>query len=326
MNGSEIPSGPGEILSGPSTDLAPANPESSQEFSMHIKEISAATPEPGGTVLVLQRNAKDNRDAGSPEYGALSAEVQAQTQEGAKIFFDQLFDGLDEDEKQSVRVLVVASDATLITPGGVNSSHKRGLETAEQDISGILRSITEHNLDPSQVLINPSEDGNTPEPVELDGLVDLRIWESPEFVEYMKAKYGTGIDFFAAYEDDLEVDTREDMNVEGPADVAIRMREVVTDLTQDVAQEYHRENPGTRLVVWATSHYDSISPFVKGYVYQDNPTKHLVKVAYGGGISIKISPDNSFAETEINGETFQVPAVLRKSEQSKYGLDSSKSA
>ena len=288
--------------------------ENSPEIRMDIRgeDIHPEIPENGGTVLVLQRNARDDRsDPSSPEYGALVPEAAEEAEKTAENFFNEIFDDLSEDEKGKVAIIVFASDAALTTPSGANSLHKRAFETGERVLGGIKESMARNGISPKQLLNNsPSGKG---EPVGATGLVDLTMFkESPAFVKHMLEKYGPDKEFWLEYEDDNEIDAREKLGAEGPVEIAIRMREALTSLTQDVATSYHKSNPDSLLYIWAVSHYDSISPWLKGYVYQADPTKLYAPVEQGGGITIKIDKENKSAETTIGGETFKIPSLLAK--------------
>lgn len=273
------------------------------------EDIHPEIPGEGGTVLVLQVNAKDDRtNPDSPEFGALVPEAAEQTKGQAESFFNEVFSKLSDEQKAKVAVIVFASDAPLVMPAGTNSPHRRAFETGEKVIEGIMGSMTENGVDPKQLLNNADEKKG--EPVGVSGLVDLTMWEKPEFVNFLKEKWGKKM--WAAYEEDADSNERIEMGAEGPAEIAIRMREALTGLTLDVAKGYHEKHPDSLLYIWAVSHYDSISPWVKGYVYQADPSKLFAPAEKGGGVTIKIDKDGETAETTIGGEKYQIPSLLRK--------------
>lgn len=302
------------------------------EVRLNLKreDIHPEIPEEGGTILVLQVNAKDDRrDPNSPEFGVLMPEAAEEVTGQAKKFFDDVFEGLSDEERARVAVIVVASDAKLVMPpgSGASSPHRRAFETGEKVIEGIRTSMTEHGVGLEQLLNTSEENGD--EPVAVPGLVDLTMWESPEFVKYLEEKApelvklsGGKLDLVRAlwvmYEEDLESEKRLELGVEGPSEIAIRMRKALTDLTIDLADQYHREHPDALLYIWSVSHYDSISPWVKGYVYQANPAKLFVPTEKAGGITIKIDKTGETAETTIAGQTYQIPSLLHKSADDKY--------
>ena len=109
--------------------------------------------------------------------------------------------------------------------------------------------------------------------------------DSPEFVEFLKNKYGTGHEFWKAYEDDSERKTREAMGAEGPDDIAKRVGEYMGVLA-NAMEQYHKQHPDRRVIVWVESHYDAISPFIKHAAGMDN-TDYL-SVDNGAGVVVKL--------------------------------------
>lgn len=288
--------------------------ENNGEVRLNLKreDIHPEIPEVGGTVLVLQVNAKDDRtDPKSPEFGALVPEAAEQVKTQAENFFNDVFEKLGDEEKQKVRVLVVASDASLTMPDGKKSPHKRAVDTGDKVIEGVRSSLDKYSLSHSQ-LLNESASSDRG-PITMSKMTDLTMFDqSPEFVKYMTDKYGPNKEFWMTYEDDSESERRLELGAEGPSEIAIRMREALASLTQDVAKQYHKEHPDTILYIWAVSHYDSISPYVKGYVYQANPARLFVPTEKGGGITIKIDKDGKDAETVIGGQRYKISSILKR--------------
>ncbi|MDP1884544.1 MAG: hypothetical protein Q8L10_04190 [Candidatus Moranbacteria bacterium] len=258
--------------------------------SLEIERITSAdlqvrAPEMDETVIVLQRNAKDDRRENSEDIGALEKEAAEQARKKAKEIFDGIFGRLSEKERKTLDVMIVASDAVLTTPSGIKNNHKRAVETAEQIISGLRESMEEFDILENQFLnSSATQDGGT---IEVSELKDLSMMEeSPEFVDFLKNKYGTGAEFWDAYEADLEKETRLQMKAEGPDDIARRVNYALSVQAQ-IAHEYHMANPGRRLIIWAVSHYDSISPFIKKNI-AGMDMKSYLPVDQGAGISINI--------------------------------------
>lgn len=280
-------------------------------IEVKLEDIRPEIPESGGTIMVLQRNARDDRSDPKDieKFGTLIPEAAERVKEQARDFFDKILKRLNEGERGKVRVLVVASDASLIMPTGDKSPHMRAVETANKVIEGVKDSFDGNSVDRDQLLNESasSEKG----PVKMSGLVDLRMFEqSPEFVAYMTEKYGPNKDFWIAYEEDAEHEKRIELGVEGPSEIADRVRTALAALLQSIAKEYHDKNPDTLLYVWAVSHYDSISPFIKECVYKKDPAKTYVPVESGAGITIKIDRENKTAETIIGERTYDVSSVL----------------
>jgi len=257
---------------------------------IEVKDIQPKIPELGGTTIVLQRNAKDDRRLNSTDIGALEVEAAEQVKFSAKVFFDKIFEGLTEKERLSVDVMIVASDTTLITPGGIISPHKRAVETADRVIVGLKESMSGFSLSEQQFLnSSATQDGGVIEVSELRDLLMVR--ESPEFMAFLVEKYGSGMEFWDAYENDTEKETRLKMGAEGPEEIADRVNHALSLQTQ-IAREYHLANPSRRLIIWAVSHYDSISPFIKKHVTGTDLKKYL-PVDQGAGITIEINKDGA---------------------------------
>lgn len=306
-----------EVISGPEVMRGP-EAEKQTEVGGEIHGITEAdlrmvVPEVDGTSLVLQRNAKDERNPDAKDFGALTPEALEQTRAQAKQYFLNLFAALSPEERKDVEILVVASDAKLESPEGLTSEHKRGLETAEQVINGIEEALEEVGIDRSQ-LLNRSEFAEFAEPegpVEFDELEALKMFsKSPDFVQYLVEKYGIGKKFWINYEMDSERETRKAMNAEGVEDIAERMRYFLLMLAR-AADQRHKENPGKRLVIWAVSHYDAISPFVKRRVL-DRPATDYLPVNAGGGVTLEISPEGD-VKTELSGKPFDVKLTTKAS-------------
>lgn len=265
------------------------------------KDIRPEVPETDGTVMVLQRNARDNRDYRSSEFGALEKEAREKVRAQSAEFFNELFNALPKKDRKKIDVMVIASDASLITPDGKTSEHKRAVETAEEVIAGLKESMKEFELSEDQFLnsIATTEGGA----IEVSGLRDLlMLEESQEFVDFLTEKYGTGQDFWEAYEEDKEKKKRLELGVEGSKEIADRVNYELT-VQARIAQEHHRANPGRKLVLWAISHYDSLSPFIKQHVLGKDVTTYL-PVEQGGGITLSISKGGQISSTiqdqEIN--------------------------
>lgn len=320
-----------EVVTGPSVGQH-------AEFEGEIEGITetdlrVVVPEIDGTTFVLQRNAKDERDTtllqrnerGERDseavntYGALKPEAAEATRASAKEYFDQLLGQLTPEERQELEILVIASDAPLIAPEGeageFNSPHKRGAETADQVIAGIREALQSAGVD-EQRLLNLSEFASQTEkpggPVEFDRLKPLAILdESPEFVKKLKELSGTGKKFWIDYELDTHEAVREAMGAEGVADIAERMRAFLR-LIAEGAKHRHLEHPGKRLVIWAVSHYDSISPFVKVRVL-DRPATDYLPINAGAGVVLEMSPAADPKQlkpgdmtTQLSGRPFNV--------------------
>ena len=274
---------------------------------IEVNEIEPIVPEQDGTVLVLQRNAKDDREEGSATFGAILPEQAGATKNSAKDHFNAIFAELGPDEARNLDVMVLAGDATLTMETGQTSEHKRAVETAQLVIAGVLESFEENGIGRNQFL-NAHEEESDARAFEVTELKDLKMMEeSPEFVRYLVDKHGTGKEFWVTYEADLEKEKRLEMGVEGPEDIANRVNHFMSILAQ-TAEHHHKSNPGRRLVIWADSHYDSISPYVKQHIAGREGEDFLnayCPIDYGAGVSITIDKDKN-ATTKLGNETIKL--------------------
>ncbi len=278
------------------------------------REILAASERPlekGGTRIFLQVNAKDDRSKDATDLGALVPESAQMVQDGAKESLDKILAGIPEGERKDVKIVVIAGDHTLETPGGLKSPHKRAVESGERVITGLRSSLFEHHLLEEQLLNNSAESGAGGKPIEVTGLRDLAMFESPEFVKFMTDKYGTdGTALWEAYEADADKETRIAMGVEGPDEIAERVNYTVS-LQAQLAKEFHEHNPGQRLIVWAVGSYDSLSPYIKRNVQGVDPAKNYLGMDKSGGIALDIAPDGGISTT-IQGKKLPIKSVLPK--------------
>ena len=261
--------------------------------------IEALPIEMGGTEIVLQRHGKYERLAGSPNIGSLTEEGAEGISNLSKEFFDKLFAQIPEDERDKVDILVIGSD-TQFMEGGY-----RSIETANLVMEALKEELKELKLDENQ-LLNTSgrysgEGGVRPTPK----LREPQMFEnSMGFVNFLKEKYGDlNKDFWIAFEEDLEKETREKMGAEGPDEIADRLKFMVEVLMR-YSRMYHKKNPDRRLVIWAATHYDTISPYTKREIFDVGKEVPLA-VDYGAGLSIIIDPEGN-ATTKIEGDEYEI--------------------
>ncbi len=274
------------------------------------EDIHPVIPEKGGTVLVLQVNAQDDRrNPDSSEFGALIPEAAIQTAKQAKEFFNAVFRGLSPEDRENVAVIVCASDATLKMPRGRSSREKRAMKTGVEVLKGIRESMTAYKVKSTQLLNDAG--GSEGEPIAVEGFEDLNFWGS-SFLEYLEKKYPEDPDLWIAYEADKEVkDKRVDMEVEGPHNIAFRTRQAMTKMML-MAREHLENHPDSRVIVWGIGMYDNIAPWLKAYVFKVNPKEYYVRIEKGGGIvvDIDLKGEPQTAVTEIGGITHEVECLL----------------
>lgn len=284
-------------------------PPSAKVERITVQDLRPLIPEPDGSVLVLQRHAKDNRDPNSElEIGALVPESAERVHLQAKEFFEQVFNSLTPEERKTIDIMVIASDTKLVTPEGLRSPHQRAIESAEQVLAGIREAMQEHGIEENQLLNNAaSTDGK---PIEQAPLRDLLATEdSPEYLNFLKEKYGTGVEFWQAYENDTERETREQMGAEGPTEIADRLDYFLSRTTESM-NACHRSNPGRRLITWVVTHYDTISPYLKRHVTKMDQTMYL-PVDHESGIVINIDREGQ-AKTAISGQEYEIDLSVKE--------------
>jgi len=263
-------------------------------------DIRPEVPNLDETTLVLQCNIRDIRDPKSPlEMGSLLPEAAESARLKARGFFDKIIGSLKLKERNTIDFLIVASDTELITPmEEIKSDHKRALETADVVMEALKESMAAFSIERSQLL------NRTERPVKLSSgrLQDLKMLkDSPEFVNFLKEKYGIGKEFWIAYEDDVERETREKMEAEGPDEISKRVDNYIRTVAKAI-KLYHEKHPGRRVVVWAVSHYDAISPYIKSVIGRMKKTDYL-PVDKGAGITIKVGKDLKATST-IQGNEY----------------------
>lgn len=264
------------------------------------------TPKSGETLIMLMRNGKDKENrklpTNSPDFGSLDPGENEKIQSETTTNFDKIFQSLSEEEKKTVDILIVAGNTELLMPDKRASKHKRAVETGDQMILGIQESMKKNNISEKQLLnLSATEDGG---PVQVSVLKDLKLIEdSPEYTQFLIDKYGDGLDFWNAYEDDRHRDIRLQMQAEGPSEIANRIHSFMS-IINIASTEYHKTHPGRRLIVGMIGHYDCISPYLKEHVV-GMPTDAYLPIDYRAGIAIKVGV-NGVASTNIQGQTYNL--------------------
>jgi len=304
----------------PREQMSSPEPIKSEEIDLSgvfEDDIRPEVPETEGTVIVYQRNTDDKREPG-PGFGELTKEGIKKTRSQAKLFFTELFEKMTNEEKKQFDILVLASDSKLHTPAGEKSDHKRAVETANEVIHELAPLMKKNGLDKEQ-LLNMEHAANGA-PVEVSLLTDLRtINETPEYVEFLKQKAKEAVDsgrknsrgkelpeqlwFWIMFEEDEFKEEREKIGAEGPNEIADRIESYLS-IVKLLADEHHRNNPGRKMLIWAVSHGDTITPYVKRHV-ANLPMDTYLPVKKNGGLTIEISADGD-ATTQLSGKEFSV--------------------
>ncbi len=276
--------------------------EAAQELPTKLEksDIQAHPIEAGQTEIILQRHGAYIRDREDPRVGSLSEEAAAAEKASAKRYFESFLGGIPQAERDAVDVLVVASDTQYFEGG------RRSYETATLAQEAASEVFEAEGLPGTNIINTTGRLSGEGGPKPMRKLREPNfINDSPDFLDYMLEKYGgMNLDFWIAFEEDKEKETRLAMGAEGPDDIADRTAFTVQALAR-YAAAYHRANPDRRLIIWAATHYDTISPFVKRDVFGVGKEQQLL-VDYGAGITIDIDTEGK-ATTELGGKAYEVP-------------------
>ncbi len=263
------------------------------------EDIQPKPAQVGSTQIVLQRHGLYERDKHSEIVGSLPPESAQAEYEAAFNYFDAYLSSLSEEERSAVEILVVASDTQYFSGG------RRSLETATLAQRAAEEVLRKYGLPEDKIINNTGRLNGEGNPRTMPKLREPNfINESPDFLDFMLDKYGgINLEFWVAFEEDHHKDIREQMGAEGPDDIADRTAFTIRVLAR-YAAAFHRANPGNRLIIWGSTHYDTISPFVKRDIFGESKEKQLF-VDYGGGLTIDIDPAGH-ATTELGGRKYTV--------------------
>lgn len=258
----------------------------------------------GGTAIVLERHGKYQRDRDAENAGSIYEDDAEVTKQRDLGFFAELLEHEDDGETM---ILFVSSDTQYAKAG------RRSMETAQLAQDAAIEAMNARGLDPTERIINFNSKFNTSRFDQTDqdvramkGIVEPKIFDdSPEFVAELGRMFNppevqSDIDArrtdvklhpaaFEAYESDLpEVQSlREKHGAEGVRDILDRTKASLRVLER-YARLFHASNPNKKLVIWAASHYDTISPLVKDAFGAE--FSEFVPVDYGAGVVMNIAP------------------------------------
>lgn len=291
------------------------------------EDIKAPQIEAGGTAIVFQRHERYNRDRSAEDAGSIDPESSDDTIRQDRQFFEDLLVQEAADGVETM-VLFVSSDTQYAGKG------RRSLETGQLAQDAARSVFEEAGIDANERVLNfhPNfktsrfeETGQDIRPVR--GIVEPKIFdENPDFVKELGKKFNPeelqaeiesqrsdvqlSPEAFGAYEADLPevVEMRERHGAEGVHDILDRTKTSLKVLER-YSRVFHANNPNKRLVIWATSHYDTISPLVKDAT--DTEFSEYVPVDYGGGVVINVPPKGE-GQTTLEAQGAQVPLILGK--------------
>lgn len=268
----------------------------------------------GETSIVFQRHGKYNRDPSAEDAGSISASSAQEMYDYDKSQFDNLF------RQENVYILFVSSDAQFAGKG------HRSLETAQVAQDAATESLQDAGLSPSERIINFNPDFKIAPHLEtlqairpLPGIRDPQLF-NPRDEKYLRhlqethgyadpeTKSGIAPAAWDAHEQDKERDVRETTNAESQEELIVRTKKTLAILER-YAHLWHTHNPDKRLVIWAASHYDTISPLVKEVDEilrnEDGSLSSAYQpIEYGGGVVINLpaSPEDDITLTRRASE------------------------
>lgn len=286
-------------------------------------DIKAPEIAPGASAIVFQRHEKYNRNRKAEDAGSISPEDSEETIQIDREFFEDLLRQEQSDGVEAV-VLFVSSDTQYAGRG------RRSMETGQLAQDAAVEAFAAAGIDPAERILNfnPRFSTGKFEPTNQDirpmkGIVEPKIFDdTPDFVRELGRMYNPpelqeeiearrsdvqlSPQAFGAYEADVpEVqELREKHGAEGVGDILDRTQKSLKVLKR-YAEVFHKNNPNKRLVIWATSHYDTISPLVKDAT--STGFEEYLPVDYGAGVVISLPPEGGEATFEAQGVKVALP-------------------
>ena len=290
------------------------SPEQPKVSKVEKEDIVIPELQTGETSIVFQRHGKYDRDRDSETAGSVTPENAQELFDYDKDTFDKLF------AQEDTYVLFTSSDTQYAGKGF------RSLETAEIAQKAAEESIVEAGLNPNERIINFNPDFVTARHDETDqdirplaGIREPQIF-NPRDADYLRhlqethgymdadAKTGISPKGWAFHEFDGEREAREKTDAESEDELITRTKKTLAILER-YARVWHANNPNKRLVIWAASHYDTISPLVReadGVLREENGdlADAYQPVDYGGGVVINLpaSQEDSISLTRRASE------------------------
>lgn len=278
------------------------------------EDIIIPTLGAGDTSIVFQRHGEYDRHHDSETAGSITKESAEDMFNHNKIVFDDLF------RQEDVYVLFAASDASFADKG------YRSMETARVAQDAATQSLEDLGLNPNERIINFNPKFSIASHKETDsdvrplaGIRDPQVF-NPRDIAYINHlqevggyadvdnKKGLSPNAWGIHEVDGAHEARELTGAESQAELIKRTKKTLAILER-YAHVWHANNPGKKLVIWTSSHYDTISPIVKevdGLLYDENGqlTDVYQPVNYGAGVVINIpkSPEDDVTLTRRASE------------------------
>jgi len=255
--------------------------------------------EVGGTQIIIQRHCDYDRKYSG--IGSGLVEESAKEQEGIWRAYAKQIKKLPPEEQKKIKILFVASPTA--GAGGL----QRSVETTK-----IARQVLEaEGINPNQIINNDFKQNES-------GVLSYNNWTQPKmfgekgateadlkYFEFLKKATDYNGDMrkiFAAFEDDIYKDVREQLGAEGPKEIVERMQDSISAF-QRFSKNFHEDNPNHRLLIIGASHYDTLSPMAKWLA--DMPIDKFLGVNYCAGISVNIDKKGKLS-ARINDSIFSL--------------------
>lgn len=270
-----------------------------QKITIEKTDIKVPRLSAGESAIVFQRHGKYERDKTSEQSGSITSDAVEDLTASGQAFFNELL--ANEPNPEDVMVLFVSSDTKY-------GQGYRSMETAQIAEDAAIAAFSSTGLDPRTQIINLSPSFKTHVFDETGQHIrsDPKIHE-PEFldnegyVQFLKDKYSDGNSLtpraWAMHEMDADKEAREEHGAEGVHDIVRRTKKSLAILER-YSKIFHANNPRKKLVIWAASHYDTLSPLVKDATGSD--FGDYLPVDYGAGITIELK--NGEPSFELSGE------------------------
>lgn len=294
---------------------------SERPLKVELQDIITPNMNVGETAIVFQRHGTYNRDRAAQNAGSIVPESAETIRRHDTEFFRDIL------KQEDVYVLFASSDTEYAGKG------QRSMETGQVAQDAAIDVMLDAGIDPKERILNLNADFEIARHDEKDqdirplaGIREPQIFDPADrpYLQFLQEKYGYGEEdtqiglsprAWAMHEMDAEAAERHKTSAEGQEDLIAR-----TDKTMRILERYahvwHAHNPGKRLVIWTTSHYDTINPLVKradGTLRNADGTLSdaYQPVDYGGGVVINI-PADYISEKTLERRSGKLPIEFGK--------------
>jgi len=244
------------------------------------------------SAIVFQRHEKYERDPEAENAGSIMASTIESASQRNKDFFREV---IARDEPGSETMILFISSDTQYAHNGY-----RGMETAQIVQDAAIEILSDLDIDPRERILNLNSSFKTDSFEEhsirpYKKIREPQIFEPIEYVNYLKETYGKnehgGLSpqAWGAHERDAAKEKREELGIESVYDMLERTKDSLA-IMERYSQWFHSYNPGKKLIIWAVSHYDTISPLVKDATGTE--FEQYLPVDYGAGVVIVLEKDH----------------------------------